>query len=215
MADAKKFYAIRQGYVTGVFDTWPKAQKHIKGYKGAEFKSFPTKLLAEQWLNGTTKRRVLDNLVNKTSDVIKTPDVTKNSDVIKPTSIGIKCQFDDTDEPVKSKMPMDKRITVYVDGSCQNHPIFGAEKRVAGIGVWWGEDDPKNVSEVFEIPPITNQRAELAAILRAIKMFLNDHRSDDKYLLIESDSMYSIKCCTEYRHGWSRKGWRKSVSCGT
>ncbi len=47
----KKFYAVRKGRQTGLFDTWPAAQKQVSGFPGAEFKSFPTKEEAQAFLN--------------------------------------------------------------------------------------------------------------------------------------------------------------------
>lgn len=40
---AKKYYAVRKGKKTGVFETWAECQKQVTGFSGAEFKSFPTK----------------------------------------------------------------------------------------------------------------------------------------------------------------------------
>ena len=44
---AKKFYAVRKGRKTGVFATWALCQEQIKGFSGAEYKSFATKEEAE------------------------------------------------------------------------------------------------------------------------------------------------------------------------
>ena len=48
-----KFYAIRKGIETGVFEeSWNDVNtKYIKGFSGAEFKGFSTREEAEQWLN--------------------------------------------------------------------------------------------------------------------------------------------------------------------
>ena len=39
---AKKYYAVKTGRKTGVFDTWGECQKQVTGFSGAEFKSFGT-----------------------------------------------------------------------------------------------------------------------------------------------------------------------------
>ena len=39
---AKKYYAVKKGRKTGVFDTWGECQKQVSGFSGAEFKSFGT-----------------------------------------------------------------------------------------------------------------------------------------------------------------------------
>lgn len=48
----KKYYAVQCGRKTGVFSTWAECQKQITGFPGAVFKSFPTLLEAEAFVNG-------------------------------------------------------------------------------------------------------------------------------------------------------------------
>ncbi|MUV36425.1 Ribonuclease [Lentibacillus sp. JNUCC-1] len=47
-----KFYGVRAGRETGVFTSWPTCQKQVTGFKGAQFKSFPTREEAEAYVNG-------------------------------------------------------------------------------------------------------------------------------------------------------------------
>ncbi|MBM6761382.1 RNase H [Megamonas hypermegale] len=47
----KKFYAVKKGYKTGIFDTWAQCQKQTQGFKGALFKSFATLEEAKNYLN--------------------------------------------------------------------------------------------------------------------------------------------------------------------
>ena len=49
---AKKFYAVRQGKVTGVFTSWDECKDSVSGYPSAEFKSFPTRIEAECYMRG-------------------------------------------------------------------------------------------------------------------------------------------------------------------
>lgn len=44
---ANKFYVIWEGHEPGIYLTWDEAQKQIKGYKGAKFRSFENKSEAE------------------------------------------------------------------------------------------------------------------------------------------------------------------------
>jgi ribonuclease HI len=46
----KKFYAVAAGRSTGIFTDWATAEKQVKGFGAAKFKSFPTKAEAEAWL---------------------------------------------------------------------------------------------------------------------------------------------------------------------
>ncbi len=56
----KKFYAVRKGFKTGIFNTWTECSKQISGFKGAEFKSFPTKEEAENFISGIKKEIEID-----------------------------------------------------------------------------------------------------------------------------------------------------------
>jgi len=47
----KKFYAVASGREQGVFTDWATTERHVKGYAGAKYKSFPTESEAKTWLN--------------------------------------------------------------------------------------------------------------------------------------------------------------------
>lgn len=38
-----KYYAVKKGHKTGIFDNWTACHEATKGYSGSEFKSFHTK----------------------------------------------------------------------------------------------------------------------------------------------------------------------------
>lgn len=48
---AKKYYAVRKGRQTGIFLTWSECDAQIRGFSGAEYKSFPNKADAEAFCN--------------------------------------------------------------------------------------------------------------------------------------------------------------------
>lgn len=48
---ASKFYAVKKGRKPGIYLTWPEAQKQISGFSGAQFKSFPSKEEALNFIN--------------------------------------------------------------------------------------------------------------------------------------------------------------------
>ena len=39
---ANKFYAVRSGRETGIFETWDECKRLVTGFKGAEYKGFMT-----------------------------------------------------------------------------------------------------------------------------------------------------------------------------
>ncbi|KAI8943369.1 hypothetical protein NX059_001383 [Plenodomus lindquistii] len=94
-------------------------------------------------------------------------------------------------------------ITVYTDGSSLGNGCVGA---VAGVGVYFGPLDSRNVSEALRGDRQTNQRAELTAIARAL-----DHIPIDRSAKIVTDSNYSIKCLTEWCNKWIQNNWRNAA----
>ncbi|CAM3745535.1 ribonuclease H1 domain-containing protein [Aquirufa aurantiipilula] len=48
MSKKQKYYVIWAGHETGIFDSWGKAEKLIKNFPGAQYKSFDTKAAAEE-----------------------------------------------------------------------------------------------------------------------------------------------------------------------
>lgn len=37
-----KYYAVRKGKIPGIYESWGEAETQVKGYSGAEYKSFKT-----------------------------------------------------------------------------------------------------------------------------------------------------------------------------
>ena len=90
---------------------------------------------------------------------------------------------------------------VFTDGSCMKKK----KETLAGCGVCFPYQQLPNMSVPFTYLPLTNQRAELYAIylaLSAIKQ--TKFNTVDLY----SDSMYSIKCLSEWIHVWRQNNWQ-------
>lgn len=85
-------------------------------------------------------------------------------------------------------------IRIYTDGSSLSN---GRESAIGGVGVYFGPQDGRNVSESLAGLRQTNQRAELTAIIRAL-----DIAPKDRKLVILSDSNYAIKCTNEWYQKW-------------
>ncbi|EXJ80067.1 ribonuclease HI [Capronia epimyces CBS 606.96] len=90
-------------------------------------------------------------------------------------------------------------LRIYTDGSSLRNGQAGAR---AGVGVYFGPQDPKNVSEALKGSKQTNQRAELTAILRALDIAPR-HRD----VTIYTDSKYSIECVTNWYRNWQKNDW--------
>jgi len=46
----QKVYAVRRGRTPGIYSSWTDVQEQTTGFRGAEFKSFPSKVAAQEWL---------------------------------------------------------------------------------------------------------------------------------------------------------------------
>lgn len=97
----------------------------------------------------------------------------------------------------------DAPLKIWTDGSSLANGQAGA---VAGVGVYFGPLDGRNVSEALSGTRQTNQRAELTAILRALEVAPKDRR-----VVIISDSNYAIKCATEWFQKWRTNNWQNSA----
>ncbi len=61
-----KFYAVKNGYHIGIFNTWEECRKEVSGYSGAEYKSFPTRAQAEEYMGVNHQISLFDE--EKTED---------------------------------------------------------------------------------------------------------------------------------------------------
>lgn len=67
---ASKVYAVKVGRIPGIYSTWAECEEQVKGFSGAEYKSFK---------NDDDANIYMDNVVHGTSDEMSThSDVTPN-----------------------------------------------------------------------------------------------------------------------------------------
>ena len=76
------------------------------------------------------------------------------------------------------------------------------DEAIAGSGIWYAHEDPRN--RTIRIPGKiqSNQVAELLAILYAIKA-----APGNQPLRIRSDSRFAIERLTTYAKEWEERGW--------
>lgn len=109
-------------------------------------------------------------------------------------------------------------INVYTDGACSNN---GKASAKAGIGVYFGDGDKRNVSRKIDGAQ-TNNRAELLAIIEVFKILCDDisvasplpftasmEGGKTKSITIYSDSKYSINALTCWGENWEKNNWTK------
>ena len=91
---------------------------------------------------------------------------------------------------------------VYTDGGCSKN---GKKDALAGIGIFFGMDDKRNVSKKIEGKQ-TNNTAELSAIIETYFIIEKDVINGKKIVIV-SDSEYAIKCVSSYGEKCSKKQW--------
>ena len=57
-----KFYAVRKGRETGIFDSWQQCKESVHGFKGAVYKSFPDRGSAEKYLQTEIDQAIDESL---------------------------------------------------------------------------------------------------------------------------------------------------------
>ena len=129
------YYAVANGRINGIFTNWNECNHSIKGFKNAIFKKFNTKLEAEDFIR-------LNQFVG---------DQTLSLSLSRGRDRG---RDRDQDDFVPD-------YYVYTDGACSNNGKRGA---LAGIGIFFGINDSRNVSKRIEGKQ-TNNMAELTAII--------------------------------------------------
>ena len=222
------YYAVHSGHSPGIYNNWDDCRQQTEGFKDAKFRKFSKKSDADYFLKhgkpfmlkptrldsffnvsqDTSKSSEydLDNLIddNKKAQLVKTLEHTKTLASVKPTT---PCLSEVKGDEIHPLMTDDSNtIYIYTDGGCNNN---GKKHARAGMGIYIGDDDPRNVSE--EIEPYngkkTNNIAELKAILRVYDI-LKPEIDDGVKVVICTDSDYSIRCCTTYGRRLKSQGWK-------
>ena len=122
-----KYYAIHQGREIGVFNTWKECDIRVYKYHNASFKRFNNRADAEEFvkygeITHHTKIIHRSDSLNEIQDNV----ITKSPHLIELTD---SCESD--------------IIFIYTDGSCRNN---GAHNALAGIGIYFGKNDIRNLS---------------------------------------------------------------------
>ena len=177
-----KYYVVWQGRETGIFTDWNTCNKHVKGFAGAKYKSFKTRIEAEAAFQSGSATQVKASTNKRPSATSKVKTYTADE---------------------VSALTVDTKI--FTDGGCDPNP----GKAGSGIAVyrddalcelWYGLYNPAG----------TNNTAELNALHQAL-MMAKDDIGKGKSVGIFCDSQYSIQCITTWAVGWEKKGWKKKT----
>jgi ribonuclease HI len=98
-------------------------------------------------------------------------------------------------------------INVYTDGACSNNQYSHLAK--AGMGIYFGEGDPRNLSKRINGKQ-TNNVAELSAI-KEVYFILKDSIIRGEIINIYTDSSYSLGAVGKTGKKNEILGWKKNI----
>ncbi|KAL8336388.1 hypothetical protein RB601_000280 [Gaeumannomyces tritici] len=232
----EKYYAVAVGNKPGVYTDWSEAQRAYAGVKGPKYRKFLSRAAAEEYVlafGGPAGKRALASQKAAAgrgkSAVVAAAEESEEEEDGDDDDDGEDEDDDDDDDPAEMLQPVAKKqktqtaaasaasnkrpapppagglTEIYTDGSSIGN---GKANAAAGVGVFFGEGDPRNISErLARDSPQTNQRAELTAILRALQSV-----DAAEGVRILTDSKYSISCVTEWYRKWAQTGWVTSAA---
>ena len=196
-----KFYAVARGKDgPAVYTEWTDVQAQISNFQNPRYKKFTSEADALEWI-----------AENKDGSMKVNAPSTEETESAMVEEVG-----EEVDGPPRKRAKTGTKdgkstsesgvghMEVWTDGSSLGNGKHGAQ---AGLGVFFGVNDPRNVSERVPGPRQTNQRGELLAIQRALEIVPVDHD-----VTISTDSKYSIDCCTKWFRSWIKNGWKTSTS---
>lgn len=193
----RKFYAVRRGRRTGIFESWDETRRQVDRFEGCEHKSFATRDEAERYLRGelqgqTLAREVRPALARQTARQATQvpPSIPSSSSTPTPTTT----------------TTSSSSTTIHIDGSALSN---GSHNPRAGIGVFFSLSDPRNLSEPLpsHLGPHTNNRAELYAAYRALEITKD---AGHQKIVLKTDSKYTIQIFTEWLEGWKSRGMKRA-----
>ena len=67
----KKYYAVKEGYKTGIFNTWNECKEQVEGYAGSTYKGFPTLQQANEFMGllDDTEKSSVENVMSESEAV--------------------------------------------------------------------------------------------------------------------------------------------------
>jgi ribonuclease HI len=200
-----RWYAVARGRETGIFNDWKKVQQSITGTKMPSYKKFESRLEAVRFIERFGDRETIVKVggtlprdrFGPVSDIQAGNDEEEEEDEDEDE------EEEEDGEDIERNIRQDVVVKaksvrdIYTDGSSLSNGQKGA---AAGIGVYFGPGDSRNISERLEGSEQTNQRAELQAIVLALEA-----APSDEPIRILTDSAYSINCITQWAESWEKR----------
>jgi len=95
-------------------------------------------------------------------------------------------------------------VVIYTDGAVPNNQ--SKFKNKGGVGVYFGDNDPRNISLTINNMNVTNQICETIACIKAIEICNKINCN----IIIKTDSMYLVNSMTTWAKNWEKNNWKKA-----
>jgi ribonuclease HI len=190
------YYAVANGRKIGIFLNWAECNNSINGYENAKFKKFYNNEDAEKYIQSYT-----GSIIVKKQEEFNTSNNNIFSDIF---AVIDKTKTDTLEEKNDTEFIPD--YYVYTDGACSNN---GKDNALAGIGIYFGSNDTRNLSKIVKGKQ-SNNTAELGAIVELYKIIEKDI-IEGKKIAIVTDSQYVILCLTTYGDKCNKRKWEKDI----
>lgn len=196
-----KYYGVHKGHKTGVFKSWTVTKPLVEGYEGAVYKSFFLASQADYFAKTGTEPPKLgsDTIHSVGSEPSRHRSAPAPKKGIARYSVDeLRIMYHD-----KSKEDVDT-LFIYTDGSTINN---GRANAKGGYGVFFSDPSLPEISAPLKYHKVTNNTAELTALISAFKTVLaaGKHYSN---ILVYSDSKYSAEAITVKYKKWELNGWQ-------
>lgn len=224
-----KYYAVRNGHKSGVYNNWSDCESQVKGYSGNQYKSFNSRAEANAYMNsgsnsnssrssygssssssgsGSRSRSSYSN----SSSSSRAPYSNSSSRSSYGSSYSSSSSYTPSYSSSSSSSSSSSRtVNIYTDGASKNNQGAKQGKSTAGFGVYYGPGDSRNYSGRVTGEQ-TNNRGELYGIHKALKNSVEESKSSSntKYF-IHTDSQYSKDAITKWGNSWEKNGWKTST----
>ena len=225
-----KYYAVRNGRSSGVYNSWADCESQVKGHSGSEYKSFKSQADANAYMNGGSSSstrsgsssggssyRSSGSSYSSRSSAPYSASSRSSTSYSKPASSSYSSYSSNDYSPSyysssssSSSSKPSSRVAIYTDGASKNNQARAQGKSRAGYGVYYGPDDSRNHSGRVTGEQ-TNSRGELEAIRHALKVSADDAKSGNKNTYaIHTDSQYSKDSLEKWSDNWEKNGWKTS-----
>ncbi|XP_076232472.1 ribonuclease H1 isoform X2 [Calliopsis andreniformis] len=210
---APSYYAVAKGRNPGIYSTWDQCKEQVHQYSGPVFKKFNSQTEAENFIKQYSKPNIESKSTKKILQVRKrlisqvdgsskdnNPSSSKRRTILLDltTSISTNSEHKESSDYI---IDNNGYVNVYTDGACSSN---GGKNPRAGIGVWFGDNHPLNVSQPV-VGRATNNMAEIQAVTIAAKQA---KEAGIGKLKINTDSKFLLQCIQNWMPRWKANGWK-------